>query len=143
MEFTASTTGPPAVNSSGVTEQGDTTMRWNRSRWTPVAMATAALMGSACDTATTVPPGCAPTIRSSSFQMRSCISANDSPPGKRNPDGWFWTSDHSGSLRRSDSLRPVHSPKSHSSSPLARWTLSPVAEPIGAAVSRVRSSGEA
>ena len=34
------------------------TMRWNRSRWVPSAWATAALMGSAWDTATTTPPGC-------------------------------------------------------------------------------------
>ena len=34
-----------------MTEQGDTTMRWNRSRCAPIACATTALIGSACETA--------------------------------------------------------------------------------------------
>ena len=37
-------------------EHGDTTTRWNRSRWVPMAWATAARIGSAWDTATTVWP---------------------------------------------------------------------------------------
>ena len=75
--------------------------------------------------------------------MRSCISVNDSPPGKRNPLGWRCTVFHSGFLRRSDSLAPVHSPNSHSSRPRSAFTLSSSALAMGAAVSRVRSSGEA
>ena len=75
--------------------------------------------------------------------MRSCISANDSPPGKRNPLGYCCTVFHSGSLRSSFSSPPVHSPKSHSSSPCLGRTRSLRTLAIGAAVSRVRSSGEA
>ena len=50
-----------------MTEHGDTTMRWNRSRCVPSAWATAALIGSACDTATTVLPGWAATSRATAF----------------------------------------------------------------------------
>ena len=70
-----------------MTEQVDTTMRWKRSRWVPRAEATAALIASAWDTATTVPPGWAATQRATASVMRVCISTNDSPSGKRNPDG--------------------------------------------------------
>ena len=58
-------------------------MRWKRSSGVPRAWATAALMGSACETATTICPGCRATIRPSTEVMRVCISGNDSPPGKR------------------------------------------------------------
>ena len=40
-------------------------MRWKRSSGVPRAWATAALMGSACETATTICPGCRATIRPS------------------------------------------------------------------------------
>ena len=63
-----------------------------------MAWATAALMGSACDTATTVCPACARRSRSIAPQMRVCISVKDSPPGKRNPLGLRCTVRHSGSL---------------------------------------------
>ena len=49
--------------------------------------------------------------------MRTCISVNDSPPGNRKPLGYRCTVRHSGSLSRSLSSAPVHSPKSHSSRP--------------------------
>ena len=40
--FTASTMGVPAPSRIGVIEHGEMLIRWNRSRWTPVAIATAA-----------------------------------------------------------------------------------------------------
>src|SRR5690606_22244932 len=141
--ITASTIGPSAVYWMALTEHGEITMRWNRSRWVPMAWATAALMGSACDTATTTSPGCAARRRSSSVQMRVCISVNDSPPGKRKPLGLRCTVRHSGSLDSRFSSAPVQSPKSASSRPLARRTRRPRARAIGAAVSWVRSSGDA
>src|SRR5262245_58807832 len=74
VELTASTTGAPAGwYCTALIEQGDTTMRWNRSRWVPIAAATAALIGSAWDTATTVLPGWAATSRQTAEQMRTCI----------------------------------------------------------------------
>ena len=41
---------------------------------------------------------------------RACIPASPSPPGKTAADGWFCTTDHSGSLARSRSERPCHCP---------------------------------
>src|SRR5690606_41377293 len=41
---------------------------------------------------------------------RCCIAASDSPPGTTAALGWACTTRHSGSLARSSSLRPVHSP---------------------------------
>src|SRR4030095_11222465 len=67
-----------------------------QTRSTPSACATAALIGSACDTATTTAPGCRVTMRASAEVTRVCISVKDSPPGKRNPEGWRWTTCHSG-----------------------------------------------
>src|SRR5438105_1538846 len=58
-------------------------MRWNRSRGVPTASAAAALMGSAWETATTVPPGWSARMRSMASTMRPCISRKDSPPGTR------------------------------------------------------------
>ena len=101
------------------------TMRWNRSRWVPRAWATAALIGSACDTHTIVPPGWAARSRSSVDTMRCCISEKLSPPGKRNVDGARCTVCHSGFFISFGSSAPVHSPKSHSSRP--RSTLGPLA----------------
>src|SRR3546814_1078805 len=75
--------------------------------------------------------------------MRVCISVKDSPPGKRKPLGLRCTVRHSGSLESFFSSAPVQSPKSASSSPLVVLTRSPSAFAIGAAVSRVRSSGDA
>ena len=63
-----------------------------------MAWATAALIGSAWDTATTVWPGWAARSRSTAPQMRVCISVNDSPPGKRKPLGLRCTVRHSGFL---------------------------------------------
>ncbi len=103
-------------------EQGPMTMRWNRSRCVPMAAATAALMVSAWEAHTMVSPGWAATSSAMVLVMRCCISLNDSPPGNRNPLGYRWTWLHSGSLLRSASLRPVHSPKSASIRPLRIWT---------------------
>ena len=75
--------------------------------------------------------------------MRVAISLKLSPPGNRNPDGLRCTAFHSGSFRSFDSSAPVHSPKSHSSRPLSTVTFSSSAFAIGAAVSRVRCSGDA
>ena len=52
-----------------------------------MAWATAARIGSACDTATTVWPGWARRRRASVSTMRACMATNDSPPGKVNPLG--------------------------------------------------------
>ena len=101
------------------------TMRWNRSRWVPRAWATAALIGSAWETHTIVPPGWAARRRSSVDTMRCCISEKLSPPGKRNVDGARCTVCHSGFFISFDSSAPVHSPKSHSSRP--RSTRGPLA----------------
>ena len=114
-----------------------------RSRGTPAAAATIALMGSACDTATIVWPGCSATSPSTASMARTDISAKDSPPGKRNPLGQRCTVGHSLVLYRRASGFSVHSPTSTSMSPGAVRTRRPRARAIGAAVSRVRSSGEA
>ena len=53
------------------------------SRWAPEACDTAALMVSACDTATTVEPEWRAASDCTASLIRVCISANDSPPGKR------------------------------------------------------------
>src|SRR6478609_3968537 len=82
-------------------------------------------------------------MRSIAVTIRVCISVKLSPPGKRNVDGARCTVPHSGSFISCFSSAPVHSPKSHSSSPRAICTLRSTARPIGAAVSRVRSSGDA
>ena len=100
-------------------------MRWNRSRWVPIAWATAALIGSAWLTATTTSPGWRPTRSATASPMRSCISANDSPPGKRKPLGRCCTVFHSGSLRAPSARAPVHSPKSDSSRPRSARTCWP------------------
>ena len=74
--------------------------------------------------------------------MRVCISVKLSPPGNRNVDGARWTVDHSGNFISFFSSAPVHSPKSHSSSPLSVRVRSPSAFEMGAAVSFARSSGD-
>ena len=56
VALTHSTYEPDSPRTSPVTEHGDTASRWKRSRGTPAVAATAALMGSACDTATKVSP---------------------------------------------------------------------------------------
>ena len=61
----------------------------------PAAAATMALMGSACETATMVSPGCSATNPRTASVLRTDISAKDSPPGKRNPAGHRWTVGHS------------------------------------------------
>src|SRR5579875_3641495 len=126
-----------------VTDAGETRILWKRSRWEPMASATAALIGSAWDTATTVSPGCRERRSAMAATIRACMALKDSPPGKRNPLGQRCTVSHSGSFISFFSSAPVHSPKSHSSSP--RWisTRRLSAAAIGSAVSRARSSGEA
>ena len=105
-------------------------MRWKRSRWVPSAWATAALIGSAWRRRTILSPGWRATSVARSPTIRSCISVNDSPPGNRNIDRLpVCTVRHSGSLLRSFSFAPVHSPKSHSSSP--RLMRAPQAERRG------------
>src|SRR2546427_10296813 len=86
-EFTVSTTGPWRWYPIAVTEHGAIMIRWKRSRWMPSAWATAALIGSAWETATTRALGCRSTIRARADTTRVCISGTDSPPGKRNPLG--------------------------------------------------------
>src|SRR5499426_2914654 len=142
-EFTVSTTGPCRWYPIAVTEHGAIMIRWNRSRWMPSACATAALIGSACDTATTTEPGCRATMRARAEVTRVCISVNDSPPGKRNPDGCRWTTCHSGLRASRQSFSPVHSPTSPSARSRSIRTAKPRARAIGAAVSRARSSCEA
>ena len=63
-------------------------MRWNRSRWVPRAWATAALIGSACDTHTIVPPGWAARSRSSVdddavLHLREALAAGEAERRRR------------------------------------------------------------
>ena len=60
-----------------------------------MAWATAALIGSAWDTATTRWPGWRARSWARASVMRTCISPKDSPFGKRKPDGLRWTCFHS------------------------------------------------
>ncbi len=144
VELTVRTWVPePPAASSTETEQGETVRRWKRSRWIPAALAIAALIGSAWETATTVSPRCRATRRASAAAMRVCISRKDSPPGNRKALGERCTWLHSGLAASTFSLTPVHSPKSHSSSPRSFRTRSPRRLAIGRAVSAVRSSGDA
>ena len=108
----------------------------------PSAWASAALIGSACETATTARPGWPRTSRSSVPARRACIPVNDSPPGKRKPLGCRCAACHSGRRTSRASLRPVQSPKSHSISPRSARSGSPSACATGRAVSRARSRGE-
>ena len=89
--LTASTMGWLSVWSTALIEQVPTVSRWNRSRGVPSDAASAALMVSACETHTIVPSGWAATRSATWPVMRACISANDSPPGNRNWDGWRCT----------------------------------------------------
>ena len=92
-----------------MTEHGDTTMRWNRSRWVPSACGDRGLdrigVGHGDDR---LAPVLRRTARSTAPVMRVCISVNDSPPGNRKPLGYRCTVLHSGSLSRSFSSAPVH-----------------------------------
>ena len=83
-----------------VTEHGEITIRWNRSSGVPAADAATALITSAWDTATTVSPAWRAQMAATASRARACISANDSPPGKRNPLGWRCTVVQSLRLRR-------------------------------------------
>ena len=72
-------------------------------------------MMSPCVTAThTAPAPCsassAASCRRIAATARACIAAIDSPPGKTAADGWFCTTDHSGSLASSLRVRPCHCP---------------------------------
>src|SRR5436305_8464741 len=126
-----------------VTEHGEITIRWKRSRWVPRASATTALIGSAWETATMVAPGWRDRKRATADVTRHCISGNDSPLGNRNPLGQLCTPRHSGSLRSALSSPPVHSPKSHATSPRSTVTLRPRRLAIGSDVSFAYSRGEA
>ena len=93
------------------------TMRWKRSRWVPIAWAIAALIGSACDTQTIVPPG---EPRAAGRSSRRCASASRRSSRRRESGtstarAARWPTPASSSAWRSCS--PVHSPKSHSSRP--------------------------
>ncbi len=124
-------------------EHGEIARRCIRSSGTPAAAATMALIGSACETATIVWPGCSATRPSTASIDRTDISANDSPPGNRNPPGQRCTVGHSLVRYSRVNVFSVHSPASTSTSPGAVRTRRPSALAMGAAVSRVRSSGDA
>ena len=109
----------------------------------PAAAARTALIVSAWETATIVSPGCIATRSTTASIARADISEKDSPPGKRKPVGQRWTLGHSLSRNRRASGFSVHSPASSSINPFAVRTRRPRARAIGAAVSRVRSSGDA
>src|SRR5262245_58019773 len=87
VEFTVSTAGPLRPYAIALIEAVAIMMRWKRSSGVPRAWATAVLMGSAWDTATTVSPGWRATRGARVVVMRVWISTNDSPPGKRKPLG--------------------------------------------------------
>src|SRR5437773_964997 len=143
IELSVRTTGPWDRYAIAVIEAGAIAIRWKRSRCAPTAWATAALIGSACDTTTTTAPGWRSPTRASAPTIRVCISTNDSPPGKRKPLGWRCTACHSGFRLSRFSDRPVQAPRSSSVSSRSMRTAQPRAFAIAAAVSRARSSGEA
>ena len=130
------------MNARALTEQVEMTVRWKRSSGTPWAKVTAALIGSAWLTTTMVLLRCLAASRSSVVQIRSCISAKDSPSGNRNVLGVCWTARHSGFFAKTANFFPVHVPKSHSSSPRSTVGSRRRALAMGAAVSRARSRGE-
>ena len=74
---------------------------------------------------------------------RTDISAKDSPPGKRKPPGQRCTVGHSGVRYSRARGFSVQSPTSTSTRPGAVRTRRPRARAMGAAVSRVRSRGDA
>ena len=135
----------PAVNSSGVIEHGEITMRWNRSRWTPVAMATAALIGSAWDTAHDRPAGVGRDEvldlgPDALLHLGEGLAARKAER-RRARSG---RSTIRAASRRSASFAPVQSPKSHSSRPFDVFDLAAGRAWRSAPRSRcVRSSGEA
>ena len=120
------------------------TMRWNRSRWVPTAWATAALIGSACDTHTIVAAGvrgAQPVERrhDAHLHLAEALAAGEAERRGGALDASATRAASSASL----SARPVHSPKSHSIRPLSTVGLAArAAAAIGAAVSRARSSGD-
>ena len=92
VELTHSTAGPPLVKSRADTEQGEITSRCMRSRGTPAAAATMALIGSACDTATIVSPGWLATrvqyrIHRSYRHVGERLAARESKPTRPALDG--------------------------------------------------------
>ena len=97
-----------------------------------MAWATAALIGSACETQMTTPPLCFLRRSSRVDTIRVCISVKLSPLGNRNVLGARCTFDHSGSFISLASSSPVQSPKSHSSKPLLIITFCFKALAIGA-----------
>src|SRR5207247_9776490 len=110
IELSVRTRGLWVRYAMAVIEAGALTMRGKRSRCTPSAWATAALIGSACDTATTAAPGWRATSRASTPVTRACISTNDSPPGKRKPLGRRCTTRHSGFRPSRLTARPAQTP---------------------------------
>ena len=120
-------------------------MRWNRSRWVPRAWATAALIGSAWETATTTSPGCAraqpgdAASADAGLHLGERLAAGEAEAARV-------------ALHRLP-LGELHQLLQLAAGPLAEValeqapgrsaTFSPRAVAMGAAVSRVRSSGEA
>src|SRR5499427_1982267 len=120
MEFTVRAALLDRLYASALIDAVPMAMRWKRSSGVPMACATAALIGSACETATMTLPVCRATMRA--LAIRACISVKDSPPGKRKPLGCCCTAFHSGLAAASLRASPVHLPMSTSSSPLSMRT---------------------
>ena len=109
-----------------VTEAGLMTMRWNRSMWVPSAWATAALIVSACETHTIVPPGCCsaePVERRHhpGLHLGEALAAGEA---ERRRCALHRAATRAASSASSVRL-PVHSPKSHSNSPRSICVRSP------------------
>ena len=138
-----STTGPPAVKRRAEIEQGEITRRCIRSSGMPAAAATIALIGSACETATIVCPGARPPGRARR-PWRAPTSRRRTPrrgSGTRRASAGRWA------IPASCTAGPAASrstrPRRPRSRPGAVRTRRPSARAMGAAVSRVRSSGDA
>src|SRR5262249_19959133 len=142
MEFTVRAALLDRLYASALIDAVPMTMRWKRSGAVPMGWATAALMGSACDTATTILPVWRATMRARAPVTRACISVNDSPPGKRKPLGCCCTARHSALAAASLRDRPVHLPMSTSSRPRSMRTAMFRALAMMPAVPRARSSRE-
>src|SRR5213076_3080637 len=137
IELSVRTRGPSDRYTIAVIEAGAIAIRWKRSRCAPMAWATTALIGSACDTTTTTEAGWRSTTRASAPTIRVCISTNDSPPGKRKPLGWRCTARHSGFRLSRFSDRPVQAPTSSSVSSRSMRTEAPRTRAIfGSSASR-------
>ena len=127
-----------------MTEHGETTMRWNRSRWVPSAWATAALMGSAWDTATIGLAGVAAHSAAMASVMRGLHPGERLAAGEAELAGAALHGLPLGQLRSALELRA--GPVAEVALEQARCDVAPAAPQalaMGAAVSRVRSSGDA